>query len=164
MSTKMAADEDSLRADCVKAFRNATRPGQEQLSREDYKVAVLELLGYKPSKYELASVWNCVGGEEGAGLGLELFMSIMMKRLKEKDTSELVREVFVALDAGQRGFLTQSDCLAAFKRVVPQLRKERVSTLFQEVDSDGDGRVSYRDFGIMMNSLTFDTQQQKSEK
>ena len=149
-----------MRADCVRAFRNATKKGQEYLNREDYKVAVLELLGYKPSKYELSSVWNSsAADQEGAGLGLEAFVSIMMRRLKHKDRSELVREVFVALDMGQRGFLTESDCFKAFQQVAPQLRQERVCALFAEVDSDGDGRVSYRDFEIMMNFLTFNTQQ-----
>lgn len=150
-------DEETLRADCVKAFRNATQTGQEKLSREDYKVAVLELLGYKPSKYEIASVWNSIGGgaeeEEGAGLGLDSFVSMMMRRLQEKDRSELVREIFVTLDAHQRGFLTEQDCLAAFKQVAPQLQQERVRALFREVDSNLDGRVSYRDFEIMMNAL-----------
>lgn len=152
----MAVVDETLRADCVRAFRNATKEGQEQLYPEDYKVAVLELLGYKPSKYEVSSVWKNAKGE---GLGLEAFVSLMMRRLQQKDGSELVREVFVALDAGQRGFITESDCLKAFKEVVPQLRQERVCALFQEVDYDRDGKVSYRDFEIMMNSLTFNTQQ-----
>ena len=151
---KMAVEGEDLRSDCVKAFRNATKKGQEQLHPEDYKVAVLELLGYKPSKYEVSSVWKNAKGE---GLGLEAFVTLMVRRLQQKDRSELVREVFVALDAGQRGFITEQDCLKAFKEVAPQLRQERVSALFQEVDYDRDGRVSYRDFEAMMNS--FDTQQ-----
>ena len=149
----MAASQASLRSDCVKAFRNSTRSSvQDQLTREDYKVAVLELLGYKPSKYELQSVWSTLG--EGEGLGLEGFVSLMLRRLKQRDRSEVVREVFVALDIGQHGFLTESDVVAAFQQIAPGLRRERVSALFQEVDWDGDRRVSYRDFEIMMNSMT----------
>lgn len=149
-------EDQEVRVSCERAFRNATRNGQAYLTREDYKVAVLELLGYKPSKYELSSVWTtCLGEaaeEEGAGLGLETFVSIMMERLKQKDENELIREVFVALDVCQRGFLTEKECLAAFEQVAPQLRKEVVREMFAEVDSDGDGRVSYRDFEIMMTN------------
>ena len=147
-----------MKASCVKAFRNATREGQTHLTQEDYKVAVLELLGYKPSKFELSSVWaSCQGGgadQEGAGLDLETFARLMMDRLKQKDENELIREVFVAMDVCQRGFLTLKECLGAFQQVAPQMRKELVSQLFEEVDSDGDGRVSYRDFEIMMKSMT----------
>lgn len=149
---------EELRGSCVRAFRNATSDGQACLTPEDYKVAVLELLGYKPSKYELSSVWRSFVGEatdqEGAGLGLETFVSIMMDRLKQKDDNELIREVFVALDVRQRGFLTERECHVAFEQVAPQLKKEVIRQMFEEVDSDGDGRVSYRDFEIMMKSVT----------
>lgn len=155
--TRVPGMDSELRQSSVRAFRNATSNGKE-LTPEDYKVAVLELLGYKPSKYELSSVWtSCLGkaaNQEGAGLGLETFVSIMIERLKQKDENELIREVFVALDVCQRGFLTERECLAAFEQVAPQLRKEAARQMFEEVDSDGDGRVSYRDFEIMMKSVT----------
>lgn len=159
-----------LRGNCVKAFRNASTNGQE-LTPEDYKVAVLELLGYKPSKYELSNVWTSYLGDreegnmEGAGLGLETFVALMTERLKQKDSNELTREVFVAMDVRQRGFITERDCLCAFEQVAPQLKKEFVQTLFREVDSDGDGRVTYTDFEIMMKSIGDLTEtQQDTEK
>ena len=152
-------DAAAQRTSCVRAFRNAVSSGQDCLSPEDYKVAVLELLGYKPSKYELSSVWTKhkgAGQQEGAESGLDLatFVSIMMERLKQKDHNELIREVFMSLDVYQRGFITEQDCLGAFEQVAPQLRGEVVRTLFEEVDTNGDGRVSYRDFEIMMKTFT----------
>ena len=149
---------ESIRARCVKAFRNATRDGQEKLGKEDYKVAVIELLGYKPSKYELENVWKAclgegqVGSEFGLLLDLETFVSHMSARLKEKDQDEWIREVFVALDVYQRGFLHERDCIAAFRQVVPHVKEEVVKELFAEADSNADGKVSYRDFEIMMKS------------
>lgn len=150
---------ENIRARCVKAFRNATRNGQEKLDKEDYKVAVIELLGYKPSKYELENVWKaCLGegqvSESGLLLDLETFTAHMSPRLKEKDQDEWIREVFVALDVYQRGFLHESDCVAAFWQVVPHVKEEVVKELFAEADSNADGKVSYRDFEIMMKSTT----------
>lgn len=146
-------DEEILRAKCVRAFSNAT--SGTELTPEDYKVAVLELLGYKPSKYELSTVWASSLGEEapsqeGAGLELERFVALMMEKLKKKEESEVIREVFVAMDTCQRGFLTERECLAAFEEVAPLFSKDRAKQLFAEVDSDGDGRVTYTDFEIMM--------------
>lgn len=152
-------EDVAQRTSCVRAFRNAVSNGQDCLSPEDYKVAVLELFGYKPSKYELSNVWTrfCKhnGEGEGSGLDLDTFVSIMMERLKQKDHNELIREVFMSLDVYQRGFITEQDCLGAFEQVAPQLRGEAVRPLFEEVDTNGDGRVSYRDFEIMMKSMTF---------
>ena len=149
--------QQEFKSNCVRAFRNATQ--KDGLTPEDYKVAVLELLGYKPSKYEVASVWETYVGvassHKGVGLlQLENFVSIMLERLQQKDKNELVREIFMTMDRTQRGFLTEADCLAVFGRVAPTLRKEVVKVLFEEVDSDGDGRISYRDFEIMMKSIT----------
>lgn len=149
-------EEEVLKCRCIRAFKNATRHGQDHLSPEDYKVAVLELLGYKPSKYELSNVWSaCLGvGQEEAGtfMGIDAFVSYMTDRLKRKDQDELIREVFVSLDVYQRGFLTERECLAAFQQVAPQMREEVVKGLFAELDFNGDGKVSYRDFEIMMKS------------
>lgn len=149
-------DEEAVKARCTQAFRNATKQGQDQLDPEDYKVAVLELLGYKPSKYEVSRVWaTCLGeGQVGAELlmGLEAFVCHMTGRVMQKDQDELIREVFMSLDVYQRGFITEGECLEAFHKVAPQLREEVVKGFFAELDSNGDGKVSYRDFEIMMNA------------
>lgn len=181
-------DEEVLRADCVRAFKQATKEGQARLSREDYKVAILELLGYKPSKYEVENVWEATGrgvaitealepetaGVAGdiwnvGGLSLDEFVSIMIYRLRGRDKDELVHEVFTALDVTQRGFLTEVECLAAFKQVAPSMKKDVVKALFMEVDSNGDGRLSYKDFELMMKSSLLKLKipnelEQKSEK
>lgn len=150
--------EEDLKVRCKRAFRNATRHGKDGLSPEDYKVAVLEVLGYKPSNYELASVWSsCLeAGQVGAGslMDRDTFVSYMTRRLMQKDKDELIREVFITLDVYQRGFLTEGDCLVAFQQVAPQLREQVVKELFAELDSNGDGKVSYRDFEIMMKSAS----------
>ncbi len=141
---------------CERAFKNASE-GQDRLTPEDYKVAVLELLGYKPSKYEVSMVWErCVGVAPSfsPGLKLDTFVAIMSERLQQRDQSELIREVFLTMDTSQRGFLTESDCLDAFEHVVPSLRKEVARDMFREADCNNDGRISYKDFEIMMKSVT----------
>lgn len=155
---QLIMEEAELRMRCTKAFRNATKHGQDQLDPEDYKVAVLELLGYKPSKYEVASVWlSCLGEgqmEAGSWMGMDTFVSYMTDRLRQKDQDELIREVFISLDVYQRGFLTEGECLAAFHQVAPHLKEDVVKGLFTELDFNGDGKVSYRDFEIMMKNST----------
>ena len=170
----MDSREEVLKADCARAFNQAIKEGQTHLSPEDYKIAVLELLGYKPSKFEVENVWATAGrgvaitepetagygdeAEYAGGLSYEEFLYVMLDRLRCKDKDELVHEVFMALDMTQRGFLTEVECLAAFKQVAPSIKKDVVKVLFQEVDSNGDGRVSYKDFELLMKSLSSPTQ------
>ena len=38
-------------------------------------------------------------------------------------------------------------------QILPHMPVERVNVFFKEIDSDLDGRVSYRDFEMMMKSF-----------
>lgn len=151
MRSRKMEDEVDLRLKCDKAFQNAAKIGQNYLTPEDYKVAVLELLGYKPSKYEISSVWSA-HSQGKAGLEREQFVTLMLERLLQKDQDELLREMFVTLDITGRGFVTEQDCRAAFGHIVPHMQSEVIRNMFEELDVDRDGRVSYKDFEIMMKS------------
>lgn len=177
-------DVQSLEQDCVLAFRRADEGGKGYLTSTDYKVAVMELCGYKPSKYEINTVWarldssspppaeRMLGDGEytsavftvtktvrsestGREVGMDqsTFVSLMVDRLRQKDKDEQIRQVFIAFDVHMRGFMTTSDCVQAFKEVVPLISDELVERWFEEVDSDSDGRVTFRDFEMMMKSF-----------
>ena len=143
-------DEGRVRADCEKAFQAADEGQKGYLTAEDYKVAVLSLLGYKPSKYEVATVWQTRQRQEEEGLQREAFISLMTQRLRKQDKDDLTRQVFLTLDARCQGFITEADCARAFRQVAPHMAGQRLPGLFREADSNGDGRVSYRDFELLM--------------
>lgn len=158
----------SLEQECIQAFRNADENGKGFLCPSDYKVAVLELCGYKPSKYEINAVWSkfappansnhvaAVGSTETSlhdGMDQATFVSLMVERLRQKDKDELIRQVFISFDVHLRGFITTSDCVEAFKEVTPSISEELIGRWFDEVDSDSDGRVTFRDFEMMMKSF-----------
>ena len=157
----------SLERDCVQAFENADEEGKGFLTPSDYKVAVLELCGYKPSSYEIAAVWSKLGSAQqkttdetavhpvaqADGMDQGTFVSLMVERLRQKDKDELIRQVFIAFDVHLRGFITTSDCVQAFKEVATHVSEELIGRWFNEVDSDGDGRVTFRDFDMMMKSF-----------
>lgn len=150
-------DPSALRKHCIDAFQNADRHGKGFLTREDYKVAVMELLGYKPSKYELESIWTKhVGnhGKEEDGLNKEAFTTLMTNRLVQKDIDELIRQIFVSFDVHLNGFLTLESCQRVFHEVAPLIKADHIERWFREVDLDNDGRVTYRDFELMIKSNT----------
>lgn len=142
-------DESALRKECERVFHDSDSQDKGYLSQEDYKVAVLSIFGYKPSKYELATVW---GGVTSASSGMDkpTFVGLMLQRLQQQDQDELIRQIFVAFDVQSQGFLTLENAKKAFKEVVPRLDGELVAGCFRELDGNCDGRVSYRDFELMM--------------
>ena len=96
-------------------FREEVTTSRGYLTKEDYKVAVIRLLGYKPSKQEVQLIWN--GVEQGAGLTLDQFTEAMLPKLRLRDESEHVRQVFLAFDRFCHGFISLEDCYAGFAKV-----------------------------------------------
>ena len=146
-------EEARVRRDCDAAFEAADEGGKGHLTEEDYKVAILSLFGYKPSKNEVRAVWRDMPSRSGGSQGRltkQQFVSLAAERIKQLDKEALARQVFLAFDVSCRGFLQREDCVRAFRSVAPRLATDRVPDLFREVDWNEDGRVSYRDFEIMM--------------
>ncbi|XP_052698854.1 EF-hand calcium-binding domain-containing protein 11-like isoform X3 [Crassostrea angulata] len=99
-------------------FHEADDRNKGFLTREDVKVAIAELFGYKPSKYEVDQIMNNYGTRFNSVIG--------------------------------RGFLSVEDLQRAFSQVAPHIPNHTVQTCFRELDRDGDGRISYKDFDFMM--------------
>lgn len=117
------------------------------LSREDMKMAVVMLFGYKPSKLETDLL---VGREprpdESRGVSFDTFERLMTVKLSEEDAFERTRQIFNAFDVHCRGFLKLDDFQAAFARVAPDLPQSTVVEAFRHVDRNSDGYVSFKDF------------------
>ncbi|XP_074145854.1 EF-hand calcium-binding domain-containing protein 11 isoform X2 [Sminthopsis crassicaudata] len=140
----------SERRKWVKVFEACDEDKKGYLSREDFKVAVVMLFGYKPSKIEADSVMSAVNSNI-SGICLEEFIKFMDKKKAAQLYQNEVRQIFTAFDRQYRGFLTLEDFKKAFRQVAPRLPDRIVLEAFREVDQDSDGHVSFKDFEYAMN-------------
>ncbi|XP_069493535.1 EF-hand calcium-binding domain-containing protein 11 [Ambystoma mexicanum] len=136
-----AADTKKL----IEVFQLCDEDKKGFLSREDLKVAVVMLFGYKPSKMEVDSMISVVH-KNTAGVLLEPFLKCMSAKTRAQPTYGEIRHIFNAFDVHCRGFLTLDDFRRAFKHVVPHFADRIILEVFREVDQDSDGHVSYKDF------------------
>lgn len=143
--------------DISEAFENASSvKNKAYLSKEDYKVAAISLLGYKPTSRDVEEVWQTAKDRahqleaKFRGICREQFQDIMMKKMAALDDTELIHRMFMAFDVQCKGFLVYKDCLRAFREVLPHIQTKVVEEMFGEVDLDGDGRISYADFEILL--------------
>ncbi|XP_026782010.3 EF-hand calcium-binding domain-containing protein 11 isoform X1 [Pangasianodon hypophthalmus] len=140
----------------VSVFDQCDVENKDYLCREDLKVAVVMLFGYKPSKSETSmmmeagAVPNCPGMMSRScqitGVPLEQFVSLMGRKLSAGDPYEKTRQIFSAFDLHCRGFLKLEDFRSVFARVAPRLPERTVLEAFRHVDHDSDGHISFKDF------------------
>ncbi|KAM4690806.1 EF-hand calcium-binding domain-containing protein 11 [Rhinophrynus dorsalis] len=136
----------------MKVFESCDQGKKGYLTREDLKVAVVMLFGYKPSKLEVNSMMSSLQpANETTGVTLDVFVRMMSTKKAAQLSFGDHRQIFSAFDAHCCGFLTVEDFKRAFKHVSPHLPEQTVLEAFREVDQDSDGLVCYKDFEFVMN-------------
>ncbi|NXK45575.1 EFC11 protein, partial [Chauna torquata] len=108
------------------------------LSREDFKVAVVMLFGYKPSKVEVDSVMSSVK-PENSGILFEKFLNLMSARKAAQLCSSETRQIFTAFDVQSKFLLLNVLIL-----------NTRSLFSYREVDQDSDSRISFKEFESAM--------------
>ncbi|XP_051006369.1 EF-hand calcium-binding domain-containing protein 11 [Acomys russatus] len=134
----------------AEVFKACDEDNKGYLSREDFKVAIVMLFGYKPSKIEADSVMMSVN-PTSSGVSLEGFLNIVKRKKEAQLYRNEIRHIFTAFDVHYHGFLTLEDFQRAFSRVAPKLPARTVLEVFRETDQNSDGHVSFRDFEYAMN-------------
>lgn len=132
-------------------FQDCDEDKKGYLSREDVKVAVVMLFGYKPSKTETDVMMASIMQANMPGMPLDHFVSLMGRKLAAQDNYEKTRQIFTGFDIHCHGFLTVEDFKKAFASVASHLPERTVQEAFREVDRDSDGHVSFKDFEFVIN-------------
>ncbi|XP_025029640.1 EF-hand calcium-binding domain-containing protein 11 isoform X2 [Python bivittatus] len=106
----------------VKAFEACDENNKGYLNREDYKVAIVMLFGYKPSKVEVDSVMASVK-QNPLGLSLEEFLNLMTTKKVVHFYHSEIRQLFISFD---RQYFRK-----AFSIVVPKLPERIIVEAFR---------------------------------
>ncbi|KAJ8411772.1 hypothetical protein AAFF_G00154100 [Aldrovandia affinis] len=112
-------------------FEQCDEDKKGYLSREDVKMAVVMLFGYKPSKSETDLIMDHALRDNLPGVPLDLLVPLMGKKLSVEDLYDKTRHIFNAFDVRCRGFLTMEDFKKAFSQVAPRLPQRTVQEAFR---------------------------------
>lgn len=153
-----------------RAFDLADSDVNGYLDREDFKVAYTAVFGCKPSKRDLNETLEKCGQvisqpsslshlssstEETLVIDFNAFQKITLERLKYSDGDDEIIEAFKLLDARCKGFVDFNDFQHLVHRFMPNFDVLKMKRIFNEGDRDDDGRVSFRDFQLLMKNNLF---------
>ncbi|XP_059860043.1 EF-hand calcium-binding domain-containing protein 11 isoform X3 [Delphinus delphis] len=133
----------------VEVFKACDEENKGYLSREDFKVAVVMLFGYKPSKIEADSVMSSVDPNT-SGILLKEFLDIVRKKKEAQLYRNEIRHIFTAFDRHYHGYLTLEDFKKAFKQVAPKLSERIILEVFSFV-ADKQLSLNCVDEGFVVN-------------
>ncbi|XP_005028679.6 EF-hand calcium-binding domain-containing protein 11, partial [Anas platyrhynchos] len=133
----------------LQVFEVCDEDNKGYLNREEFKVAVVLLFSYKPSKVEVDAVIPSVK-PENSGILFEKFLDLMSARKAAQLYNSETWQIFTAFDVQSRGFLTFEDFKKTFNSVSSKLPESVIPEAFREVDQDSDGCISFKDFESAM--------------
>lgn len=144
-----------------RAFDLADTEKKGYLKKEEFKIAQLVILGCKPSKQEVDELMEKHGKliselnsdvKEQFVIDFGKFQQIMIERLMYSDYDDDIMETFRILDARCKGFIDFEDFKKLVLKFMPNFDLLKMRRIFNEGDRDNDGKISFRDFQILMNN------------
>ena len=127
---------------------SSSDPSLLQLPLDHYKAAVLALSGNKPPKSAVQRLYSALC-QEGRTMDLDTFTALQCEQDQIlNNQGDVLKLVFQTMDLSCNGFVSKSDFVRCVREVMPRFRG--AEQMFDKVDWDCDGRVSWRDFVSIM--------------
>ncbi|XP_009076469.1 PREDICTED: calcium-binding protein 2-like [Acanthisitta chloris] len=117
----------------------------------------MRTLGYMPTEMELIEISQHIKMRMGGRVDFEDFVQMMGPKLREETAHMVgVRELKIAFrefDANGDGEISTAEMREAIMALLgEQLKAQEVDEILQDVDLNGDGRVDFDEFVMMLSS------------
>mmetsp|Transcript_16147 Transcript_16147/g.29039 ORF Transcript_16147/g.29039 Transcript_16147/m.29039 type:complete len:233 (-) Transcript_16147:100-798(-) len=124
------------------------------LNRKDLKLAMIALVGRKPSKREAIELLELQGIREAHRLDIganlkdftAIVLPIMLHQFKDQNHRDIALEVFQSIDITDKGFIDSSDVVYRCKTIDVPITPLLLKEMFAEGDVDSNGKIGFREF------------------
>ncbi|XP_074503013.1 calmodulin-like isoform X3 [Sebastes fasciatus] len=103
---------------------------------------VLSSAGHNPTEKGLQEIIKAVDTDGNGTIEFKEFLTMMVE--------EPIKEAFRIIDKDGSGCISPAELREVMTNVKVKMTAEEVDKIIKEVDTDGDGRISYKEFVKMM--------------
>jgi Ca2+-binding EF-hand superfamily protein len=112
--------------------------------------AVMKKLGQNPSEGELIEMINSVDDNGDNEIDFGEFLILMKSRIGERDPEKELRDAFAVFDSDGSGCIDRKELKRLMKKLGQALTEAELDAMMDEVDTNGDGEISFEEFKAMM--------------
>ena len=113
---------------------------------------VMKKLGQNPSEHELIEMINSVDDNGDNEIDFPEFLILMKSRIGERDPEKELRDAFKVFDTDNSGSIDRKELKRLMKKLGQALTEGELDAMMDEVDTNGDGEISFEEFKAMMVS------------
>lgn len=110
-------------------------------------------LGQNPSEAELIEMISTVDDNGDHEIDFEEFLILMKSRIGERDPEKELKDAFAVFDTDGSGSIDRKELKRLMKKLGQALSEAELDAMMDEVDTNGDGEISFAEFKAMMVSF-----------
>jgi len=139
-------------AEFKEAFDLFDKNGDGQVTASELG-AVMESLGHCPTEEQLMDMVHEVDENGNGCIELDEFIKMMSRTVQESESEKELREAFKVFDKDKDGFISAAELRNVMYNLGEELSELEIFEMIEEADLDGDGRVNFKEFKVMMQGV-----------
>ena len=144
---------DNLNEEKINEFKEAfslfDKDGDGTITTKELGT-VMRLLGRTPTEAELQDIINDVDADGNGTIDFSEFVSLMARKLKDKNKEDEFAEAFKVIDRDGDGLISPDELHHVLINLGENLTAEEVDEMIREADVDGDGHINQDEFVRVM--------------
>lgn len=112
---------------------------------------VMRKLGQNPSEKELKEMIGSIDDNGDNEIDFDEFLILMKSRVGARDPEKELRDAFAVFDTDGSGEIDRKELKRLMKKLGQALSEAELDAMMDEVDTNGDGVISFEEFKALMN-------------
>ena len=109
-------------------------------------VVVMRSIGLHPSLEEIQRMMNEIIPGNNGNIGLDGFMELLAKKIKETEVDDELKEAFKTFDRGGKGYYTLDDLRAMVYQYGERMSEDEIKKMLAEQDVNKNRQITYDEF------------------